>query len=60
MTHAETPASFSEIERLGMQCLSHVEQEEALLTATLKLLREVRTALIARDLDRIEIGRAHV
>jgi hypothetical protein len=39
---------------LSLACLAHMEQEEAMLQATLDSLRQVRAALLGRDLAELE------
>jgi hypothetical protein len=49
--HAETGGDLS---TLTLACLAHLEQEEAMLSATLESLGQVRAALLGRDLAALE------
>ena len=51
--NARLQTNLPKLEALGLTCLAHLEQEEAMLSATLQTLRDMRTALMHRDLQRL-------
>ncbi len=53
MNQHHTRADKSKIDGIAWTCLSHLEQEEAMLSATLSSVRDMRSALMKGDLDRL-------
>ncbi len=51
MNPNHTHAGSSKIDGIAWTCLSHLEQEEAMLSATLSSVRDIRSALMKGDLD---------
>jgi len=51
-----TPNSQRETpDTLAIACIGHLQQEEAMLTATRELLRGIRAALVSRDHDELAV-----
>jgi hypothetical protein len=53
-----SPAGLNDSRTLSLACQAHLEQEEALLTETVAALREVRAALLSRNLADLDAALA--
>ena len=49
MTPVSSPSKPESPETLGLACIGHLQQEEAMLTGTLDLLKSMRDALVCRN-----------
>jgi hypothetical protein len=54
MTQATMTESSRDANALSLACLAHLEQEEAMLGATLDSLKQVRAALVGGDLSALQ------
>jgi len=54
MSYGTMMATEADATTLSLTCLAHMEQEEAMLSATLDSLQRVRAALLGRDLAALE------
>lgn len=51
MTTAASTTQHETPETLAVACIGHLQQEEAMLTSTLEMLRRIRESLVTRDHD---------
>src|SRR5262245_49263937 len=54
MSHGTMIEPHADAMALSLTCLAHMEHEEAMLSATLESLRQIREALLGRDLAALQ------